>query len=495
MSSIGDTIQEIASALFGGEVEVVATAIAAWDTARQTIRTIANAVSSASVQTTVNETLAHFQDVPLSPALLADMSIRGLTIPTGPGTLDPGLVAEAAYSGISPERFAAMSLDTGEPYGIIDALRLLHQGQYLYAPTPNPDYTVGQPYYLQGAPLADTYGIGMPEFTTVVHYSRVRDQFIPDLLQLGWSTMSGVDAINSVVKGRIDMDFGKQLFMAAGGMPEQFELLVEAAGDAVGVEHAVTLWRHGVITDVQLQEVILQSRINPRFYDIATLADRKWLSPFQIHQALVAGTVDAATATQWIIEDGYTADQAAAFATAGASTKSAKPKAETEAMILADFEAQIITVDEATTALTNIGYTAEAVPFILDSVVARRVLTLRNAGINRVRTAFVNFIMNEQTARTALGQLGLPTAAVDQAIITWTIEQQTNVKRLSAAQVGKLVEEAVITSDNAVVRWTQMGYLPEEANLLLAIYPPGSKAVAGATATPTPLPPSGATTV
>ncbi len=72
-------------------------------------------------------------------------------------------------------------------------------------------------------------------------------------------------------------------------------------------------------------------------------------------------------------------------------------------------------------------------------------------------------------------------------LTAWTIEQLTHVKRLSMAQVGKLVEDGVITTPDALARWVQMGYDPVDANLLLSIYAPGSKAPPNAQITANPL--------
>lgn len=492
--ALGDDILSAINGLITGDIQVIAKIVSTWTTARQAVRTIATAVSAAASQSAMNGVMANYQDVPLSPAVLADMSIRNLTIPSDGSGLDAGLVAEAAYSGISPARFAALSLDTGESYGIIDALRLWHQGSYLAAPVANPDQTVGQPAYIPGPSLGDTYGIAEAELDTVIYYSRVRDQFIGDLKKLSWSTMSPADAVNAAVKGRISPEFAAQLFEAGGGMPEQFDLLYETAGDSVGVEHAVALDADGDITAEQLQDVILQSRINPRFYDVALLANKKWLSAFQIHQAVQAGEVDVATATNWMIEAGYPADQSAATVGAAAKGPVAKVKNESEAMILDDYQANIITAGDATTALANLGYTADAIPFILESVVAKRVISMRNAAITRTRTAYVDFLIDEAAAKADMTNLGLPTAAIDQFITDWTIEQSLNVKRLSAAQVGKLLEDGILDVNNAIARWVQMGYLPEEANLLAYVYPPGSKAATGQPLEVTTIPPDNTAT-
>lgn len=491
--SIGDDILSALEAVATDSVEVLAGILTTFDTARQAIRTVAQIVAAAATQSTLNTTLAQYQDVPLSPAVLADMSIRNLTIPSDAAGLDPGLVAEAAFSGIDPARFAAMALDTGESYGIDQALSLWWNSQFLVDTVPNSDTSVGAANYMAGAPLAQTYGITEAELDKVIYYSRVRDEFIPDLKRLPWSTMSKADAVETAVKGKATVELAKSLFVAAGGIPEQWDLLYQAAGDSIGIEKAVELHAHGNISDEELAAVIYQSRINPSFYEVAKLSNIKWLAPYQLEKLIAGGIVDQATATTWMTENGYPLEQAAAFVAQAVAGTTSSVKAETQGMIITEYEAQIITKEEATAALKSLGYTDAAVPFILESVEARRVLTMRNAEVTRLRQGYVEFLIPEQDVQTYLGQLGISQAAIDQFLTAWTIEQKTNVRRLSAAQVGKLTEDGVISANNAVTRWTQMGYLPEEAQLLLYIYQPPAATSPPATNPVTTVPPSGET--
>ena len=480
---VGEQVLAGIKAILAFDVQALATAIGTWDTARQVIRTVATGVAGAAMQGTMNAVMAKYKDVPLSPAVLADMEIRNIG-----GTFDK--VAEAAYSGIDENRFNLLVQDTGESYGIDQALGLWWRGLNLPSIEANPGGTTVGSYAYSGGPMRTDLGITPDELDTVIYYSRVRDQFIGDLKLLAQRTMSEADAIGTAVKGRLSPADAKQLFVAAGGIEDQFELLYESAGDSVGVVHAVELEAHGLITPDELQQVIYQSRVNPRFYDIALKANVRWLPPYQIKAAVSAGTIDTATAMTWLMEQGYPKDQAAAFAAASGAGTIAKPKAETEAMILDDYEAQIITETEATDALKSLGYEATAIPFILDYLVAKRVLTLRTAAINRVRTAYVEHLVDDVWVRTELAKLGLPEPAIAQSLTTWQIEQATNVKRLTAAQVGKLAEDGVIGAGDAIARWVQMGYSTEEAQLLTYIYEPGSKAAPGTVPKVTTLPPT-----
>jgi len=489
LSSAGQDILSILKATLAGEVEVIAGALAVFTTARQALRTVATVVAQAVAQPAANKAWSENLYVPISPADLADMSIRALTIPTDDGGIDAGLQTEAGLSGISPERLAAMSLNTGEPYGIDQALSLWWNTVNLVEPVPNTDPTTNPGTYDVGPSLAGKYGITEDELVKVIRYSRVRDEFQPDLEILPWSTIGKADVLEATVKGRITVALGKQLWVAAGGMPEQWDLAYQSSGDSVGVAHAVALEAHGLITADELQRIILQSRINPEFYADALLSNDKWLPAYQLEKIAAAGIIDGPTLVTWLVQDGYPTDQAAAFAALATGGATKTPKSESEAMILSDYEAQIITEADATSALESLGYTAASIPVILDYVVAKRVLTMRNAAISRLRTAYIDFLIPESEVQTALTNIGLPSAAVTQFLTYWTLEQATNVKRLSAAQVGKLVEDAVISPAGATTRWTEMGYSPEEAALLLYIYPPGPEPAGGYPVTT--VPPSG----
>ena len=467
--TLGETILKALKAVAGYTAEGIADAVAVWDTARQAVRTVAGAVASAATQNEVNKALARYQDVPLSPAVLADAVIRNIMS-------EEAATAEAAFSGLNAERFATMVTDTGESYGIIDALRLWHRGSYLAEIVPTGATGAASYPYTLGGSLGGTYGITQPELDKVIYYSRVRDEFIPDLLKLSYNTMSPADAIGVAIKGRMDPADAKQLFLAGGGMPEQWDLLYEAAGDSMGVVGAVMLHHRGYITDAELEDVLYQSRINPRFYPLVKLQYLHFLAPYQIAQAVKSGVVDAETANKWLLESGYPADQAAAFASTEAAGTIHTAKAETEGMILADYEAQIITEAEATQALTALGYIPSAIPFVLETYAARRVIAMRNAAITRLRLGFLAGAVSVDDVRTDLGTLGVPPAAVDSFLQAWRIELATPTKRLTMAQVGKLLEEGHMTSAEGVAYWERLGYTGPDTAWLLLLYPPGSKA-------------------
>ena len=383
-----------------------------WTAAKAAVNTVASGVASAAVGKTIYDAQAHYQPNPLTPAVLADMVVRNI-VPDSTGTTgtsgDPNFppprmsgvegntaTEEAARSGLSGNRFAALAYATGESYGIVDALRMWDRGNYLHAVNPNTDTSPGQPLYVAGGSQATLYGITEAELDTVIAYSRVRDQFIPDLKKSAKSTISGADVVEAAVKQILSVDDAQDLYAAAGGMPEQFHMLVDAAGDSAGIEKAVELAAHGVISQSQLRQIVAMSRINPRFYYLTEPStatydnpgaetaplNLKWLPPFEIKEAATAGVVSRDQALQWMLQQGYPQDQAAAFAGTITAAAGTTVKRESEAMIVTELTAGMLSQAEATTALTNLGYAPDAIPFVLQYAQARATITARNSAVS-----------------------------------------------------------------------------------------------------------------
>lgn len=481
------------SALSGG-ADAIAKGLGVWTAARAAIQTVASGVAAAATQATINTAQAKYTGTPLTPPLLADMIVRNvLPDSTGQaGTAGAGYPApmiggidghtptdEAAFSGLDGNRFAAMVADTGESYGIVDALRMWNRGQYMYALTPGPNYESGVPLYQAGANLATTYGITQAELDRVIAYSRVRPEFTADLLKSAKNTVSPADAVEMVVKQIVPADLGQSLYEAAGGVGEQFQALVDAAGDAAGVEKAVELFAHGVIDKGQLTQIVGMSRLNPRFYYLTEKdstgnipLNYKWLPPYEIREAMTAGLVTQQQAMTWMLEMGFPADQAAAFAGAAASGTTTTVKQETEGMVLDEYAANMLTEAEATQALTNLGYTATAVPFLLQYAQARAVLSARNTAVARVRAGFLLGLVDTDQATTDLAQIGIPQAAITTYLTEWVIELSVPRTALSTAQIGKLLEDGQMDVATASRFWQMRGYTAQDINYLMVLYPP-----------------------
>lgn len=510
--SFWDNFSSLINSLVTLNPNAIAQAWGLWTAARAAVNTVASGVASAAVGKTIYAAQAQYQPNPLTPAVLADMVVRNI-VPDSTGTTGtppagwpeprmPGGVSgntateEAALSGLNGNRFAALAYATGESYGIVDALKMWDRGNYLYAANPGPNYQTGTPLYVAGGSQADLYGITETELDTVIAYSRVRDEFIPDLKKSAKNTISPADAVEIAVKQIMSVGDATNLYAAGGGMPEQFQMLVDAAGDSAGVEKAVELAAHGVISEGQLEQIVAMSRLNPRFYYLTKPAtgtytnpgaetaplNMKWLPPFEIREAVTANPSLAPDALQWMLDQGYPQDQAAAFAGSLVASTTVTVKHETEAMVLTELTAGMITQDEATTALTNLGYASTAIPFILQYTQARAVISARNTAVSRVRSGFLVGAVTSDQATASLSQVGVPQATITALIADWTAERSVPHTGLTVAQIGKLLGESYITADQASQLWQLKGYSLTDVGYLFNLYPPPAAPLSAGTA-------------
>ena len=498
-----DKITSIADSLAKLSAIGLAQALGLWTAARAAIQTVAAGVAQAATQATVNAANAKYLGQPLSPAQLAVSIVRnvlpdssggagkapaGYPPPLYTGVAGNSPTAEAALSGLDANRFSALVGSTGMSYGVVDALRMYNRNTNLWAMTPGPMYSTGTPLYEGGADLGQQYGITLAELYEVIAHSDIRPEYSGQLLKLSRNTISPADAVEMTVKQIVPQEVGQNLYAAAGGIPEQFAALVDAAGDSAGVEKAVELTAHGVIDDGQLAQIVGMSRMNHRFYYLTQVDSKtgqrplnvKWLAPYEVGEALAAGHVDAITALEWLLNDGYPQDQAAAFVATKSTATVAKVKEETAAQVLKLYGAKLWTSAEATKALGELGYTAAAIAVLLEQAESQAIIAAHNSAVSRVRAAYLVGQITDAKASADLGQLGVPAAAISAYMADWRIEAATPHTHLSAAQVGKLAEEGYLNAVQAQAKWIAMGYSADDAALLLLIYPPANLAGPGA---------------
>lgn len=485
--SVLDTIVNAIKGFVSLDAEVTASVLGLWTAARAAVSTVAGGIAEVVTYQTIRDTQAKYLDKQLTPAVLADMAVRNIIASQGGSSGTPilsnidghDIYAEAAFSGIDLERMNALILDTGESYGILDALRLYNRGTSMPVLSQANGYPNVLPLYASSGDQATEYGITQAELDKVIHYSRVRDEFIPDLLKLARNTLTPADAVEMALKSVVSDTDAKALFVAGGGVPEQFDALLDGAGDAIGVEKAVELYAHGTISEDTLNAVVHMSRMNRRFYPLAQPAadgtiplNHRWLPPFEIKEAATAGTITHAQALKWLQQAGYPDDQAAAFAGTITGPAVTKAKQETESMVLEEYTAGLITQSDMETALTNLGYTQASIPFLTQYATAKRMVAARNTALSRVRQGFLAGLTTVDQATNEMSQIGIGATAIQSYIADWQAELAIPHTALSIAEIGWFVEHAVLTPDEATPLYKMRGLTDADVALMMKRYPP-----------------------
>ncbi len=390
------------------------------------------------IQESVNAAWQEHPNNPLPPADIADMMERNILGQPG-SVIDP--YAEAAKSGIDSTRLDLLTLDTGEPYGVMEALSLYRRGD-----------------------------LTLPEFEHVLFYSRVRNEFLEQVLKLAYNYMSPADAVEIALKGIEPTETAYQMFLKAGGYAENWTDLLAAAGNPIGVVNAVNQYYHQVIDYPTVESVIRHSRINPMFEGLALNEHLKWLTATQIHQAVKAGTLDTKTATAWLITDGYSAEQSAVFAGSASSEALAGHKNLSVSIIEDLYNEGTLLHDAAVGALQQLGYSVTNADYILGLQDAKTQIAATKLAVARIRSRYVVGHITDAQATALFLELKIPPKAQQTYLATWKIEAGAEVRTLSEAQVGRLYARGNMNAAEAIRRWEAMGYSADDAALLVADY-------------------------
>lgn len=372
--------------------------------------------------------------IPLSPADAADATVR------------LGLSLDQAYyyaqaNGMDRQSFEYMAQLVGEPPPLDEMRQLLKEGR-----------------------------LSQDDFDTMFRYSRVRNEWETSYLEAHSKSLSAADAVEGYIKGQLSHEDAAALFVTAGGRADQFDLAAAIAGNPIGVEQAGALYNHGLIDQETYASVIKHSRINPQFEGIAELTRFHYLTAYQIETMLSKGTVTAAEATRWLIQDGYPADQVAGLVGGATTTKAAKAKTVALSVVVDAYEAGLINQAQAIAQLVNLGYDTAEAETELQAYDARRILAIMNQGITAVRKSYLADRISQAQASNELDALGVHPSLRDHYLTLWNVEIKTEFKELSMAQIGKLFKDGYMSEGYAVGRWEAMGYSEDDSTWLLYIY-------------------------
>lgn len=375
--------------------------------------------------------ILQLQHILLSPPDLADMVVRGVK------TQDEGR-AEAALSGVNADDFDSMVLITGEPPG----LQQMQEG------------------YRRGF-------IDQATLERGIRQSRYRDEWIPLLEQLRFAPMSVADAVNAVVQNHLDAATGNAIAEQNGLEPGSFNILLETAGEPLSRTEMEQLYNRGLVTEDQVKQALLESRVKNKYVDLAFQLHRKIPPTNLLQRALRYGVITHADAIRSIMDDGYSEADANILVQSASAEKLHTYSNRVVAAIETAYEANTIPVDQATAMIVSLGYEQSEASFILQAAEFRRSERIVTQVSNNIRGKYVSHIITRTQASGDLDAIGIPAPQRDYMLSLWDIEYNAHVRLLTEAQIVKAVNKNLITPDDGQARLVALGYSADDASLLL----------------------------
>lgn len=370
----------------------------------------------------------------LSPADLALAQLRGEMQPSD-------AVAYAGTLGLLETDFQVLVNNTGEPPGtemMMEALRRQFIDQ-------------------------DT-------FTRAILQSRVRDEWIPTLLQLQYTPMGTADAVRAVVENYITSDEGAVIAAQNGLEPQHWPILVESWGRPLAHDQMMQLYYRGQASLDDVQQAFRESDLKDKYIDMAVALGRRLVPERMVVQMLQHAVINSDTAFIMLHEQGYSDDDVASLINLGMAEHTTTHKALTKADIVALYEDALMPRKDAVDRLTALGYSDTDANDELDladfKAKAASLRTLK-AG---VEAALKAHHLTSDEAIIDLTNAGLDHTQASQLVDQWVEQRGTATKSLTEAQIIRIVEAQLITWSDASTRLQSLGLSQQDAALLLTSY-------------------------
>jgi len=333
----------------------------------------------------------------------------------------------AAQNGYTDAQFDILLNNTGEPPGAEELMEAYRRGF-----------------------------IDKATFETGVRQSRVRDQWIPTLLQLRYSPISTSDAVNAYVEGYITEDDVKSYADQNGLEPEQYKILTQAAGDPLSFTDMMNLWRWGRATEDDVKSALKRGRLKDDYI------------PFALN--LKTRPISTADAVEAQIQGYLTEDQAVAIAEMNGITRddyltlqhtAGDPASRTEMIAL--LRRGEVTEDDVKAALRE----SRLKDSYIDDVLK---LKVQLPALFETRALLADGGLTAEQGTQILLAQGYESAIV-KAIVSNAIGQTTALhKQLTEAMYADLYKERAISAEEFQEELIALGYTQAQGELIQAIY-------------------------
>jgi len=389
------------------------------------------------VQGLANSAWSKFPNMPLSPAEVALGTLRH-----NPYVANPYI--EAGMSGISQNRLDALIYNAGEALALGELLLLYRRGQ-----------------------------IDQARLVTGLRQSRIRDEWLPEILDLQYAPPPAASAIAAAVQNHLTVDEATKHVSDAGIDPANFTWLYETHGRPPGAEQMLHLLNRGVMTEAEVRQGVLESDIKNKYVD-AIIASRVYLPPPRsIVPMLRSGSITEARARELLAEHGVRPEDMDAFIGEASTTRTTAERQLSASQALRAYEEQLIGKAEVNARLLKLRYPQADIDLmveIADNAVEER---FRNAAVARVHSRYVAHKMSQAEAQAALAKLKLPASAVTALLTLWGDERAANVNVLTVSQWQQGYHRGIITLAQLVTQLQNFGYHGIEIKILAAeAFPP-----------------------
>jgi hypothetical protein len=358
------------------------------------------------------------------------------------------VLATARAHGLDFDELAVLARNAGLSPGVGELLQLLNRGAILEAD------------YRRGISEGDT-----------------RNEWASALLELRHRLITPEQAATARLKGWRDPGQAAELGALSGASAETMELLYLIQGRPIAPVQAFTAIARGAPGPYggtfgwdDFDTAIRQSDIRPEYAKSLRGIYHAYPSLFQLRQAVTAGALTPARALTILGYERYEDQDAQALVTAWTTGGTSSTHELTRAELVREYSSGLVERAAAERALELLGYPAGQAAAELELADYQVVRASLTAAESKLRSQFVGWHTDRQTASNELDALGVTATARDRSLSLWDQERETNRPRLTAVQVADAAKKEIWTAPDAYAELVGRGYSDRDARTLLALH-------------------------
>ncbi len=309
--------------------------------------------------------------------------------------------------------------------------------------------------------------IGAGAVQKALERNGVPDEYLSQMMLLKEGPPSAEVAIQAVVQSQLDPASAMEIMAEQGIDPTHFQWLFETAGSPPGIHELLELLNRGLISEADMIQAIKESRIKTKYIPQILLLRKKIPPMRSVVSMLRKKVITPEHALDNLHKLGYYDEDAAALVAEASQETHSGAKDLTVAQITESYELALITKEQAISMIAQLGFDNNESGMMLALADAKNARKAYDREVKKISSKFIAHHLTEQQASNLLDRVGMRGEARDRLLVEWTLERDSNVARLTAAQIIKLTKIAEFDEKEATKRLVNLGYTPEDAKLVL----------------------------
>jgi hypothetical protein len=424
----------------------------------------------------VNDVNAKFPNVPLSPSQAANLWQEAYN-----GKLDLG--QEALFGGIDAERYEALKYLAGVAPAPQELFEMFRRGIITY--------------------FSEVEGQNSVELG--LYQGQTKQSWVGDLAQLAYVWPAPIDFVNAAVREQIPYDTAARwaaatgldlntavtsppesayLGKTSGGAPTGaegsqpgsfFDLLFDVAGRPPGPEEMARMAHRGIIPwtgtgpkFTTFQQGIAESDLKTKWTESLRELSTYIPSNGEITGWVRHGFVSAEDAWPMYRANGVTHAVAELMVHSALTDQLAEDRRLAKGEILAMYQNQLITPEEATAALEVIGFHGEIGKELLRLADFRRESQAYGRIISEIGRQVLTGKVSLVNAHSTLAAMGVPPETIKVLTDDWKLARQTEVPTITAGEIATSVYYGVEKVEEGMEDLEALGYTKYNAWRLLS---------------------------